>query len=42
MAAAALGAALALIAGDAVGEREFDALYAPFATLVPVEQLGPD
>ncbi|MBV9879481.1 MAG: hypothetical protein JO180_03250 [Gemmatirosa sp.] len=41
VAAAALGAALALVAADSIAERDFDTLYGPFAALVPVEGLGP-
>ena len=40
VAEAALAALLALVMRDVLPARAFDALYAPFAPLVPAEQLG--
>lgn len=39
VAEAALAALLALVVRDVVPERAFDTLYAPFAELIPVQQL---
>jgi hypothetical protein len=39
VAAAALGAVLALVVHDVMDEGAFRALYAPFATLIPVDHL---
>ncbi len=41
VAEAALAALLALVVRDVLPERAFDALYAPFAELIPVDALGP-
>ena len=41
VAEAALAALLALVVRDVLPPRAFDALYAPFAELVPAEGLGP-
>jgi hypothetical protein len=41
VAEAALAALLALVARDVLPARAFDALYAPFAELVPADALGP-